>query len=290
MNAESPVISTVVIAYNGMAFLPECLGSLVADLKEIPHEIIVVDNDSADGSPDYIRKTFAQVKLIRNDDNLGFARAANIGIRASKGEYVYLLNQDLRFQNGTARCLLERIMADDSIGMIGPGYTDFDGNLQFSARSFPRYRHIIYSALLLDRMFPRHREFGSWRMGWFDHRTEMFVDQPMGAVMLLPRKVIDEIGYLDENFPLFGNDVDYCRRLWTAGYKCLYYPEVLVKHHLGGSTVKQPFRQVIESHLSIYRYLRKYSRWWGRPMLWLCGLLLLVGVLPRLLAALLKSR
>ncbi len=196
-----PEISAIVISFNGIRFLPDCLRTLSADLAGLSSEIIVVDNGSKDGSLDYIRETFPAVQVIANGTNLGFARAVNIGVEAAAGEYFYILNQDLRFRIGTTLALLTRLKQDSSIGMIGPKYVGFDGRLQKSARAFPTFRHVFYEALLLSRIFPKSREFGSWRMGWFDHETERFVDQPMGSVMLIPRKCIETIGSVRRVLP-----------------------------------------------------------------------------------------
>lgn len=285
MMSRSPEISAVIISFNGMKFLPDCLRTLVEDLSDLSHEIIVVDNGSVDGSVEFISKNFAAVQIIENGSNLGFAMAVNFGLKAARGKFVYLLNQDLRFRKGATASLLARLKEDSAIGMIGPKYVGFDGELQFSARAFPGYRHVFYDALLLSRIFPRSREFGSWRMGWFDHETELSVDQPMGSVMLIPRLVIEKIGDLDESFPIFFNDVDYCRRMKQAGYRLLYYPEAVVEHFVGGSTRTMPVKMKLESHRSMYRYLRKYARWYEFPLLWLCGLILWIGVIPAALAA-----
>jgi len=290
MNQDRPEISAIVISYNGMQFLDDCMRTLSEDLADLDHEIIVVDNGSHDGSPEFIAEHCPDARLIRNDANLGFAPAVNIGLKAARGEYLYVLNQDLRFRKGTARTLLGRLKQDESIGMIGPKYVGFDGKLQWSARAFPSYRHVFYRALLLDRLFAKHREFGGWRMRWFDHETEMFVDQPMGAVMLIPRRVIEAVGYMDETFPILFNDVDYCRRMKASGYKLLYYPEAVVEHFVGGSTRKRPVMLHVISHRMLYRYLRKYARWYEYPLLWLTGLVLLVGLLPMVTVAWLRRR
>jgi hypothetical protein len=166
----------------------------------------------------------------------------------------------------------------------------FDGVLQYSARAFPRYRFVIYKALLLERLFPKSQEFGGWKMTWFDHESEMAVEQPMGSAMLVPRWVIEEIGMLDESFPIFFNDVDLCRRMHDAGFVLLYYPKAVIEHFVGGSTRRRPTRMVIESHRSLYRYLRKYARPHEYPLLWFCGILLAIGILPRLVWAAFKPK
>lgn len=285
MAGDRPQVSAVVISYNGMRFLPDCMRTLVDDLAPVSHEIIVIDNGSSDGSADFVADSFPDVRLIRNESNRGFAPAVNQGLSSASGEFVYLLNQDLRFPRGTITKLLDRIRRDKSIGLVGPAFVGFDGVLQKSARAFPTFRHVFYKAFFLDRLFPRHREFSSWKMGWFDHRTEMFVDQPMGAVMLMPMEVVKKVGLFDEIFPLVFNDVDYCRRIHAAGLKCLYYPGAEVEHYVGGSTSRIPYRLIVASHSSFYRYLGKYARWYQYPLLWISGVLLLEGMLVKLALA-----
>ena len=285
MNTGGVTVSAIVISYHGSKFLRDCLTTLIADLLPFDQEIIVVDNGSIDGSLEIIWRTCPQARVIEHSANLGFARAVNAGINAARGKYLFILNQDIRIRQGCTPALIDRLTRDPRIGLIGPKFVGFDGVLQYSARSFPSYRHVVYKTLFLDRLFPRHREFGSWKMTWFDHEREMEVDQPMGAAMLVPREVIERVGLLDESFPIFFNDVDFCRRIHDAGYHLLYYPGAVIEHFVGGSTRRQPVRTVIESHRSLYRYLRKYARPRAYPLLWLCGLLLFVGAIPRIIVA-----
>jgi hypothetical protein len=290
MNVTRPEISAVVIVYNGIEFLPDGLRTLTDDLRFTSHELILVDNGSSDGSVEYLKTHYPQARLVENGANLGFARAVNIGLAIAQGEYLYILNQDLRFRSGATRTLLERLKAEPELGMIGPGYVYFDGRQHKSARALPTYRHVFYRAFLLDRLFSHHCEFSHWRMGWFDHKDEMYVDQPMGAVMLIPRGVLDKIGYMDESFPILFNDVDYCRRLKDHGYRLLYYPKATVEHHVGASTSKRPYRMKIISHFSMYRYLKKYARWYEYPVLWTCGVLLVLGLAISLVGGFVRRR
>lgn len=112
----------------------------------------------------------------------------------------------------------------------------------------------------------------------------------MGAVMLIPKSVVDRVGLMDESFPIFFNDVDYCKRIQLAGYRLLYYPQATVEHYVGASTGKRPYMKKFWSHTSMYRYLKKYSRWYEYPVLWFCGLLLLLGLIPSVGGRFLKRR
>jgi len=282
VSEQRPKISAIVIVYNGMKFLPDCLDTLSKDLESISHELILVDNASIDGSVDFIKQEYSDAIIIEHSSNLGFAPAVNAGIKQANGKYLYILNQDLRFTIGATAALMDRIKQDDSIGLIGPKFIGFDGKLQFSCRAFPAYRNIFYRLLMLDRLFPRSREFASWRMGWFDHKSECEVDQPMGAAMLIPRKVVDEVGLMDENFPLLFNDVDYCKRISNAGYRLIYYPKAEIEHFVGASTSRLPYALIYISHTSMFRYLRKHSRFGLNPFLWLCGAILYLSIFPKL--------
>lgn len=284
------VVSAIVISYHGRKFLEDCLTTLIADLGDIQHEIIVVDNGSTDGSIEIVRAVAPQARLIEHGCNLGFAKAVNAGIAEARGRYLWILNQDIRVRRGCLKALLDRLALDEHIGMIGPKFVGFDGVLQYSARAFPKYRYVIYKALLLDRFSPGSREFGGWKMTWFDHESEMAVEQPMGSAMLIPRRVIEQVGMLDESFPIFFNDVDLCRRMHDAGFTLLYYPEAVIEHFVGGSTRRRPVRMVVESHRSLYRYLNKHARAREYPLLWLCGILLILGTLPRLAWAAIKPK
>ncbi|MDZ4723675.1 MAG: glycosyltransferase family 2 protein [candidate division Zixibacteria bacterium] len=288
--SETPELSAIVISYNGMQFLPECLETLTRDLAALSHEIIVVDNGSIDRSPDFIKKRFPQIRLVKNGKNLGFAKAVNIGFVEARGKYIYLLNQDLRFRPGSTPVLLQKLKSDSHIGAIGPKFVNFEGELQWSVRAFPRHKHVFYAVTLLSTLFPRHKEFLSWKMGWFDHEHEREVDQPMGSALMMPRTIVKLIGFFDENFPIFFNDVDYCRRISDAGYKLLYFPQAVVEHYVGGSTGRRPYLNAWRSHSSMFRYLRKYSQPIEYPILLLSGLLLMLSLPAKMLQLFIQRR
>ena len=278
MSDRSPTVSAVIVCWNGRRFLPDLLRTLSADLAGLSHEIILVDNGSHDDSVSFVQESYPEVIIIENGRNLGFAAAANVGLRRAGGDFVFLLNQDLRIRPGCTRALLDRLQRDPRIGLIGPKLVYFDGRLQRLTRGFPSYRHVWYHFFWLDRLFPRSREFGHWRMTWFDHESEMAVEQPMGAAVMIPRPVLERVGLFDESFPLLFNDVDLCRRIHDAGYILLYYPGAVVEHYVGASTSRIPYRLIVESHRSMYRYLRKHARPRERLWLWLTGLLLYVTI------------
>lgn len=283
-------ISAVIVAYNGMDFIDDCLNSLKTELAGYVHEIIVIDNHSADGTAAFIAKHHADVKLIENDGNFGFARAMNQGIDVARYEFLWLLNQDIRIRPGCIVALRECYERLDRPGVIGPRLIGFDGRLQRFCRRFPDYHHLFFELTGLSFIFSRSELFNGWKMGDFDHLHSRPVDQPMGAAMFLARSCLDEIGVLDESFGIFFNDVDFCRRLHEAGFVNYYCTEAIIEHYGGGSVSRHKARMVWLSHIGMFRYLRKWERRrktlflfkiLNLPSLYLSGLLLVLTAIPR---------
>jgi len=275
-------ISIVVISYNGMEFIPDCLATVVASLHEVDAEVIVVDNGSSDGTVSFIRDSYPDIAVVANDENRGFAPAVNQGLRSAGGEFILLLNQDTRIRENAIVRLARRMERDETIGTIGPRLVGFDGVLQKSCRAFPTYRHLFFDLTGLSFLFPRSRIFGGWRMGWFDHETERKVDQPMGAALMVRREMLDKVGFFDERFRIFFNDVDYCRRVRLAGYVNLYYPDAVIEHYYGGTIRTMKPDMVMESHRAMYQYFKKYGRGaWGRSLPYFWGLVLWLAAFIR---------
>jgi GT2 family glycosyltransferase len=229
-----------------------------------------------------IEEKYPEMILIHNSTNFGFAPAVNQGLRISRGEYILVLNQDIRIIGDAIIQLVEQLKKDNRIGVVGPKFIGFDGVLQKSGRAFPRYRDLLYEFTGLSYLFPKSPIFGHWKMGWFDHLTEREIDQPMGAAMMFRKNLIDEIGLFDEQFRIFFNDVDFCRRAKDKGYLNLYYPGAVIEHFLGGSTRKAKPNMIFESHRAMYLYFKKYSRRIiGRPLLYFWGLTLFVAAIIR---------
>lgn len=277
MKKENRRVSVAVISFNGLEFIDDCLKTTFESLKGIDAEVIVIDNGSVDGTVELIETGYPAVKLLKNENNLGFARAVNQGFDAAIGKYIFLLNQDTRIVGNTIERLAGKLESDTRIGTVGPKFVDFDGRLQQSARAFPRYRDLVFEFTGLSYLFPKSRFFSRWKMGWFDHLSEREVDQPMGAALMVRSELLESIGGLDESFGIFFNDVDFCRRVKDSGFLNLYHPEAVVAHYVGGSTRKNKARMVFESHRSMFRYFRKYNRGiLKQPPLYFWGVVLFI--------------
>ena len=295
---EAKRISAVVISYHGIGFIEDCLATLTAELSNYPHEIIVVDNGSVDGTIEYIESDHPDITLIKNGRNLGFARAVNQGMAAASLDFLWILNQDIRIRPGCLKALLACYDALDAPGMIGPRFVGFDGRLQKLSRRFPTYHHLLCELTGMAYLFPRTRAFNGWKMGDFDHTTSRPIEQPMGAAILVARDRIERIGDFDESFGIFFNDVDFCYRLQQAGYVNYYCADAVIEHFVGGSVSRHKPKMVWLSHVSMFRYFLKREkhrpgstaiRLLRRPLPYLAGLLLIIAAVPRSLYHLLKK-
>ncbi len=259
--AEEKAISAVVISYNGIDFIADCLQTLKDDLQDFTHEIIVVDNGSNDGTREFLEENHGDIRLIRNSHNAGFARAVNQGVKASRYPFLWVLNQDIKIQKGCLASLLQCHSRLEAPGIIGPRFVGFDGQLQHCCRRLPQYRYIWFEMTGLAYGFPRSGYFNGWKMGDFDHLSSQPVEQPMGAAMLISRKVLNRIGLMDESFPIFLNDVDLCRRILETGHVNYYCVEAVIWHFIGGSTSRRKAAMIWHSHISMFRYFRKWEKW-----------------------------
>jgi hypothetical protein len=221
-------------------------------------EIIVVDNASTDGSPDCVRDQFPHVRLILNDQNLGFAKANNLGIAQCTGHYVCLVNSDVKVLKDCLTQLVDCCERHPQVGMVGPRVIGGDGELQRSCRGFPGLWNMLCAALALDLAFPRVRMFGGYALPYWSHDTEATVDILSGCFWLIRREALNQVGLLDESFFMYGEDMDWCRRFWESGWKLAFIPSAEAIHHGGASSANAPVRFHLEQQRANLQYWRKH--------------------------------
>ncbi len=214
-----PTLSIVIVSWNTRELLDACLVSIRTIPDEVTREVIVVDNASADGSAEMVARDHPQVTLIANDENRGYAAGNNQGTEVAEGEHVLLLNPDIVVLDGALDTLARFLQEHPRAGAVAPRLILPDGSVQASCRSFPTPDVVLYEALGLSRLFPRSRRFGRYRMTWWDYDDERPVDQPMASAILVRGAALNEVGEMDEQFPIFFNDVDLCKRLRDAGWE-----------------------------------------------------------------------
>lgn len=251
-------ISVIIVTWNSEKWIKRCLDSILATSGDLQIEIIVVDNFSKDKTLEILKPYSSQIKLVQNSSNLGYARGCNQGLKMAQGNYVLLLNPDTEIKENSLQKMLDFMEKNSDVGALGPQLLDFDGEIQPSCRSFPNYKLLLWEFLGLSRLFPKSKIYGAWKMGDFDFKSTREVEQPMGSALFLRKKVIDQIGLMDERFFLFYNDVDFCYRIKNAGWKIYFYPEAQIFHSKGASTGQVKIKKIILSHWGHFRYLKKY--------------------------------
>lgn len=253
-----PLVSVVIVSWNAWNFLRQCLESLTADVCRYPMEIIVVDNASTDGSPTNVELHFPQVRLIRNGENLGFAKANNVGIAASRGRYLCLVNSDVRVLKDCITSLLDYCEIHPEVGMAGPRVIGGDGKLQRSCRGFPTLWNMLCRATALDRMFPGTKLFCGYSLSYWEHNTRRPVDILSGCFWLVRKAAIRDVGLLDESFFMYGEDMDWCRRFWAKRWRLEFIPEAQAIHYGGASSANAPVRFYVEMKRADLMYWKKH--------------------------------
>ncbi len=233
-------LSIIILSYNTQEILGNCLASLVT-LQNVQigkdFEVVVVDNASSDGSAHYVAEHFPQVKLVLNETNLGFSKANNVGVQAtSDTPYVLFLNSDTIVPEGTLDETLRYIEKHPDVGVLTCRVELWSGGLDWdSHRGLPTPWASLTRLLGLAKRFPRSKLFNQYYRGWEDMESIHGVDAVVGAFMLLPRTVGEQIGWWDEDYFLNGEDIDFCFQVTKRGYKVVYYPHVHIVHYRGAS-------------------------------------------------------
>jgi GT2 family glycosyltransferase len=240
--------TVVIVNWNGAAFLDQLIQSIQQDT---PAAIIVVDNNSADSSIAILKK-FTDVQVIENSENRGFGAAANQGITMAETSNVLILNADVYAQPGAISALEKFLAENNDAGAVAPRLSFPDGSLQPSCRNFPTPFTLFLYLSFLDRIFPT-----KYRLRAKDHQSTRSVEQPMGAAIMIRKKVLDQIGGFDETFFLYMEDVDLCERIIREGWKIYYYPETEFIHYAGGSSRQDWYRSQLDFIRSAQLYFRK---------------------------------
>lgn len=254
-------LSVVIVNYNVKYFLEQCLISVYKALEGNSAEVIVVDNHSADGSVEMVRKRFPAVNCIANSTNFGFSKANNQAIRISKGEYVLLLNPDTVVEEDTFSKCLNYMDQHPDVGGLGVKMIDGKGLfLPESKRGLPTPEVALYKMAGLNKLFPKSRRFGKYHLGYIGENETADVDVLAGAFMLMRKTVLDEVGLLDETFFMYGEDVDLSYRITKAGYRNIYFPETSIIHYKGESTKKMSVNYVFIFYRAMVIFAQKHYR------------------------------
>ena len=258
-------LSVIIVNYNVKYYLDQCIRSVLRAFEEMntPAEIIVVDNHSADGSVDYLeqrypQKLFPMVRFVRSAHNLGFARANNIAIRQSRGEYVLLLNPDTIVGEDALKASVDFMDVHEDAGAVGVRMLGTQGRRAMeSRRGLPTPMVSFFKMLGFCNRWPHHRLFGKYYMGYLPWDEPSQIEVVSGAYCMLRRKALDEVGLLDEDFFMYGEDIDLSYRVLKGGYHNYYLP-VDILHYKGESTQKSSFRYVHVFYEAMLIFFRKH--------------------------------
>ena len=263
-NSELDLV-VVILNYNTRDLLRDCLVSLrnQAGLRFIT---CVVDNCSSDQSAEMVEREFPEVSLIRNPANNGFSAGNNLGLRAfgfpekPQARYAMLLNPDTVAPADALHGLVAFADANPDIGVVGPRLILPDGTLDKACRrSFPTPEVSFYRLTGLSKLFPRSRRFGRYNMTFLDEHKQADVDSVVGACMLVRAEAIQKAGLLDEQFFMYGEDLDWCLRLKQAGFRVVYYPSVIV-HHVKRAASRKSKKAQYEFQRAMWLFYRKHYR------------------------------
>jgi GT2 family glycosyltransferase/nitrate reductase NapE component len=252
-------LSIIIVNYNVEHFLEQCLHSVRKASKNLGVEVFVVDNNSVDGSVALVKNKFPEVKLIANKENLGFSKANNQAMRMANGQYILLLNPDTVVEETTFDKVVAFMDAHPDAGGLGVQMIDGKGNfLPESKRGLPTPSVAFYKMFGFSKLFPKSKKFARYHLGYLDKDQTHEVEILSGAFMLLRKEALDKVGLLDEEYFMYGEDIDLSYRIILGGYKNYYFHDTRIIHYKGESTKKSSVNYVFVFYRAMVIFARKH--------------------------------
>ena len=258
-DSNIPKASIIVVTWNARNYVDECLRSLRTNNTAASTEIIVVDNASSDGTAELIEEVLPGARVVRNAVNLGFARGNNLGIAQSRGRYLFLINSDVTVPAGCIEKILAFMDENPTVGMLGPQMRAPGGAIRRSTMRFPTLWNQFCRALGVDSLF-KSRWAGGFLMPDSDHGRTRDVEVLNGWFWVVRREALDEVGPLDEQFFMYGEDIDWCRRFQRAGWRRVFYADARALHYGGASSAAAPVRFYLDMQRANFQYWNKHHR------------------------------
>ncbi|GAB4150344.1 MAG: glycosyltransferase family 2 protein [Candidatus Promineifilaceae bacterium] len=266
-------LAIVIVNYNVSALLRRCLQTVFASRGDFTYAVSVVDNASRDDSVAMVRAEFPQVRVIANAENVGYPAGNNQGLRALGIEddqpprYVLLLNPDTELPPDALFTMLQFMDQNTDVGIVGPRLVLPTGQLDLACRrGFPSPTVSLYRFLGLSRLFPHSRRFGRYNMTFLDEHEQADVDSVVGAFMLVRGAAVRQVGLMDERFWMYGEDLDWAKRIKDAGWRVVYNPAVTVLHVKRASSRQNRQKTQYEFYRAMpifyYKHYRQQTPWW----------------------------
>ncbi len=257
-NTEGSIdLSVIIVSWNVKALLKECLRSIDENRGTLNLEVIVVDSASSDGSPDMVSEDFPWVRLIASDANLGYPRGNNVGITASRGRHVVILNPDTVVLRNALTSMVDYLDGHIDVGVLGPQLLNADGSIQSSRRRFPSLLTGIFESTWLESLAPDILLRRYYGLDLADDQVSD-VDWVTGACLMVPRRIIDHVGLFDDGYFMYSEELDWCRRINDAGWRVVYLPEAQVIHLVGKSSEQAVTARHVNFQQAKLRYFRKH--------------------------------
>ena len=277
-------VSVIIVCWNSAGCISRCLNSIYRHTRKVAFEIIVLDNRSADGTAEIVERDFPDVRLFRFSANMGFSKASNYGIHRAQGRYLFLLNPDTCLETDAIDHLADFLRNHADAGCAAPKILEKDGSIdRYSAREFPSVIGAIFTQSGLRKMFPANRIAGKSYLPGFDRESLSTVPCLNGAALMIPRAVLTEVGLLDEQLPMYYEDLDLCARIGRTGKLLYYFPAAVVTHLGAHSANRSPGRMLLyamEKGQAPWMYLLNYR---GKLHALLFTLIIFLGSLSRIL-------
>ncbi|MBL7144467.1 MAG: glycosyltransferase family 2 protein [Phycisphaerae bacterium] len=259
VDKDKIVLSIIIVNYNTGRLLKDCLDSIYRKATTVPFDIWVVDNHSTDTGVPMVRQNFPHVNLIENKENVGFAKANNQAIKKCTGDYILLLNPDTLVLQNAVEKTVDFMDENSTIGICGCKVLNEDRTLQLACRrSIPTPGVAFFRLTGLSKLFPKSKLTSKYNLTYIDPNGPHEVDAVSGAFLMIRRKVVEEIGLLDERFFMYGEDLDWCLKAKKAGWTVMYYPDAEIIHYKGECSKTNSRKAAFEFYRSMYLFHKKH--------------------------------
>jgi len=253
------MISIIIVNYNAGGLLKECIDSIYKESITTPFDVWVVDNDSQDISIEMIKQSYPQVNIMENKENVGFAKANNQAIAKCTGDYILILNPDTLILQNVLEKVVNFMGENPTVGICGCKVLNEDRTLQLACRrSIPTPGVAFFRLTGLSKLFPNSKIMAKYNLTYLGPDRPHEVDAVSGAFLMIRRKVVDNIGKLDERFFIYGEELDWCLRAKKAGWKVMYYPNAEIIHYKGECSKSNSRKATFEFYRSMYLFHKKH--------------------------------
>lgn len=244
-----PLLSIIILTWNSASEIGACLRSIQRYATTIKHEVLVIDNASADETAALVAREFPTVKLLQNEDNLGFAKGNNRGIRHARGRYLLLLNPDTIVHPGALSAMVNYLETHPRVAAVGPRLIQDDGLIQRSCTHYPSISTVLAAHLTQGGYLPPGDDPAA-------------VEAVSGAALMVRGDVVETVGPLDTDFFMYGEDTEWCYRMRLAGWEIHYLPKAEITHFRGRSAGRVPLQTYVRRRLAKLIFLKKHGAWW----------------------------